>query len=81
MADLSAKLRREVKGLAIGKPTRPIRLDDGIAILMVCEREAPKSGLPKRNEILDSLIDQRVARQARQYLRDIRLSAIVDLRL
>ena len=52
-------------------------------MLMVCSREGDKSGikLPERDAIADRLMQERLSLMSRRYLRDIRLSAVIDIRV
>ncbi len=81
LGSLSAKVKAAVSDLPIGKTSLPVRTDDGIAVFMVCARDEPKGNLPTREEITDQLRQERVSVMARQYLRDLRAAAIVDLRV
>jgi len=50
---------------------------------MVCNRDGGTSviKLPKRDEIADRLMNERMSLGARRYMRDIRLSAVIDVRV
>ena len=55
----------------------------GILLLMACGREGEKGEieLPKRDTIAERISRQRLSIMARRYLRDIRLSAVIDIRV
>ena len=50
-----------------------------IQIIMVCERQTSKQ--LTRNQIRETLLRQRVDMLSRRYLRDLRRSAFIDLRI
>ncbi|MFQ5938477.1 MAG: peptidylprolyl isomerase [Alphaproteobacteria bacterium] len=78
--DLAPKLRKVALSLELNQPSKPMILDNGVLIVMVCERVEP-TGLPSREEIGEGLTRQRVDMLARRYMRDLRRAAFLDLRL
>ena len=58
-----------------------MRTDAGIHLFMVCERVEPNSTLPSREEIRQRLTANRADQVARHYLRDLRRTAFVDIRI
>lgn len=85
VTQLSKQLQDLVKTLPIGTPSAPVKSGDGIIVIMVCERKQPtvKKVTPeqRRERIRDQLIDERINLAAEQYLRNLRRTAIVDIRL
>jgi peptidyl-prolyl cis-trans isomerase SurA len=59
----------------------PLRVGRGVLVLMVCEREQPKQKLPSREDIENQLVAQRLSLLARRYMRDLRYTSVVDMRL
>lgn len=80
VAELSAEVRGAVANLEIGRPSEPIAVGDGVAILMVCGRDAAGGRAPDREEVSNQLIRQRLDLAARRYMRDLRLASVVDVR-
>jgi peptidyl-prolyl cis-trans isomerase SurA len=82
LKDLSPAIRAVVKDVKTGKISDPVKMPSGVLVLMVCGREGGGSTikLPKRDAIADKLMRDRVALSARRYMRDIRLSAVIDIR-
>lgn len=78
--DLAPKLRKVALSLELNQPSKPVILDNGVLVIMVCERDEP-TGLPSREEIEESLTRQRVDMLAQRYMRDLRRAAFLDLRL
>jgi peptidyl-prolyl cis-trans isomerase SurA len=81
LRDLSSAIRGAVETLPVGKASRPVKTPVGIAVMMVCDRQEPKTALPKRDEIQNRLLDDRLGMMARRYMRDLRSAAVVDLRV
>ena len=78
LSELPAELRQVVSGLEIGQASPPLRLSGGVGLLVVCSRD---DGTINRNQVYESLVDQRLSMLARRYLRDLRRQANVDIRL
>ena len=67
-------------GLNVNQPSAPLRTDEGVKVLMICKREGG-DGMPSRNTIMNSLMQQRIELMARKYLRELRQTATVDVRI
>lgn len=80
VGDLPPPIRDAVVALEIGQPSPPIERETGIHVLMVCDRDAPRTGMPTRDEVRDGLLRQRLALMSRRYLRDLRRDAVIELR-
>lgn len=78
--ELSPEIRQAVLPLGIAEASKPLKLPNGVGVVMVCQRKDPPGGLPTRDEVTDSLGRQRLDTLARRYLRDLRRSAYVDIR-
>ena len=83
LKDLSPAIRQVVKDIPAGKISDPLKMPDGVMVFMVCNRDGGTSviKLPKRDEIADRLMNERMSLGARRYMRDIRLSAVIDVRV
>jgi len=81
LAELNPNVREAVRDLDIGTPSKPIQASGAHVILMVCERTEAAPALPSREDIADQLRNERMGMLARRYLRDIRLAAVVDIRV
>ena len=80
LADLPPNIAAAVKNLTIDRFSIPIRNSAGVMILMVCEREEVRSKGPNRQTIADNLARRRLSMLAQRFLRDLRRSAVVELR-
>ncbi|MGP1394303.1 MAG: peptidylprolyl isomerase [Inquilinaceae bacterium] len=82
LGDLRPDLRSIVEALPVGEPSPPQRVDQGVIVLMVCDRQAPANdGTPSRDQILESLGQDRMDMLQRRYLRDLRNAAFIDVRV
>jgi peptidyl-prolyl cis-trans isomerase SurA len=80
LGNLSQSIRNAVTELAIGKTSKPLRHKSGVSIYMVCARDDATANLPTREAIERRIFSDRVSNLARQYMRDLRNAAVVDLR-
>ena len=76
--ELDAAIKRVKPGQVIG----PVRTASGFYLLALVSKRPYGAGKPPtRKEVRDSLFDRKVGVRARQYLRDLRRAAIVDIRI
>ena len=78
--ELPKKIASAVKDLAIGQFSQPIGNKTAVMMLIVCKREKTQGKGPNRETVSNSLARQRLAMLAQRYLRDLRRSAVVELR-
>ena len=81
LASLPPDLRETLRVLPVNEASAPRRTDEGIVILMVCEREESAAGNLDRARVEQMLIQRRMEVVAEQYLRDLRRAAFVDVRI
>ncbi|MBK8210933.1 MAG: peptidylprolyl isomerase [Rhodospirillales bacterium] len=75
------ELRQLVGPLQAGGVTQPIRTNDGVMVLMVCERQVEAGDDEQRAQIERRLRDQRLATTSRRQIRDLRRAALLDVRI
>ena len=63
-----------------GRASQPLVAQDGIAVLMVCARQARTAGLPSKAELQDRIISERLELASRQLQNDLRRRAIIEER-
>jgi len=80
LADLPEDLRGLVSGLPVNVPSDPQVLPDGIAVFMVCEREAAGDD-GARGAIEEQIANERIDLLQRRLLRDLRSAAFIDIRV
>ena len=78
LSDLPPRIRDAVISLPSGQPSQLVAVAGGLGILVVCDRV--ESGID-RARIKDRLAGARLDILARRYMRDLRRSANVDIRL
>lgn len=80
--DLPAELQQVMGQLQIGEATPPFgSLDQGVRVLILCGRDDPQQvASVDPTAIEDRLVDERINRQARSYLRDLRNNAVIEYR-
>jgi len=58
----------------------PQRTPEGIELIILCDRKMVERQLPDREDIEEQLFSQELAMMSRRYLRDLRRSAVVEMR-
>jgi peptidyl-prolyl cis-trans isomerase SurA len=81
LSQLAPKLRDSVRDLPIGAPSEPIQTEAGIHLLMVCDRPDSASPVNDRQQVQLNLTMEKLDLLTRRYLRDLRRTAFVDIRL
>ncbi|MBT4710911.1 MAG: hypothetical protein HOB82_05225 [Alphaproteobacteria bacterium] len=80
LGDMPNRFGDAIIGLNVGQPSAPVRSEEAVHVFMVCAREDPEPDMPTRDEVANSLWDQRLDLMARRYLRDLRRAAVIDYR-
>ncbi len=82
---ISEQMQSLVRELPVGQPSEPFYTGDGVIVLMVCDRVIPEAAPVNldqiRNNIRNNLIAGRLSLSARRYLRDLRRTSFIDVRL
>ncbi|MFZ3237692.1 MAG: peptidylprolyl isomerase [Stellaceae bacterium] len=81
LSQIAPAMRSVVLGLGVGQPSQPILQKNGIGVIMVCGKSDAKPAAPTRDSVADSLMRGRLDALARRYLRDLRRTAFVDVRV
>jgi peptidyl-prolyl cis-trans isomerase SurA len=81
LSQIAPAIRNIVAQTEVGQASQPIVQKNGVGVIMVCEKEVPNTTLPTRDEIADQLARQRAENLARRYMRDLRRTAFVDVRV
>lgn len=80
LQQLPPELRQLVQPLSAGDVSPPVRTQEGFVMIMMCERREEAEEQEQRAAIERRLREQRLSAVARQYLRDLRRKAILDIR-
>lgn len=81
LMSLPIELRKSVAMLKKNETSEPIPLEKGITLVTVCDRKDDDTGLPSRSEIRQRLGDRRLNMLIQRYMRELRRTAIVDVRV
>jgi peptidyl-prolyl cis-trans isomerase SurA len=80
------QMRDVLNKLAPNQASDPILQRGGIGVIMLCSKQTQQAdkgnnGAPSRDEVFDSLLREKLDTVSRQYLRDLRRAAYVDVRV
>ncbi|MEX2450804.1 MAG: peptidylprolyl isomerase [Rhodospirillales bacterium] len=85
MAKLPVNIRTAISDLPVNKTSVPVEMKSGLVILMVCDRVKPKvpekPKVDERREVEMMLLNERLRTVSRRFLRDLRRSAFIDIRI
>jgi peptidyl-prolyl cis-trans isomerase SurA len=80
LTSIPGEARQAINGLNVNQPSAPLRTPEGVKILMICKREGG-DGMPSRDTVTNGLMQQRMELLARRYIRELRQTATVDIRI
>lgn len=77
---LPEQLQQVVLDLAVGQTTPPFgSVQDGVRVLLLCGRDDPAADAgPDFDQMMGQLEDERIAKRAQRYLRDLRNDAYIE---
>ncbi|MCB9947896.1 MAG: peptidylprolyl isomerase [Rhodospirillaceae bacterium] len=83
LGEFDEQARAMMQSLPVGQPSQIAPLNNGrsAAVYMVCDRQFPDDAGINRDEIANTIGEERVGMLARRYLRDLRNAAYIDLRV
>ena len=71
---------RQIAAAPVGRAIGPFAIPGSIQIIAVCSREGD-GGLPSRDAIQQQILGGKLEGAARRYMRDLRRTAIIDIRV
>ena len=80
ISQLPFRIRNIVKTLKLSKASKPIKMNSGFLIIMVCKRIGGEIVKNMRAQIKNILLQRRAVLTDRRMLRDIRRTAFLDIR-
>jgi len=80
LKELSREIIKETKDLPIGRPSLPIQIGEQMVIFAVCQRWSPSPSFD-REQVRQTISKEKLDITARRYMRDIKVSAIIDIRM
>ncbi|MBM3507269.1 MAG: peptidylprolyl isomerase [Alphaproteobacteria bacterium] len=81
LGDLPERFRGAIGAIEVGRASAPLRSEFGVHVFMVCKRDATNAELPNRNEVGQTLGQQRLDVLERRAMRDLRRAANIDIRV
>ncbi len=81
IGQLPIQLRQLVRPLNAGEMTPPLRTDEGVVVVMVCERTEEGNISEQRALVENMLREQSLTAASQRHLRDLRRSALIDIRI
>lgn len=80
-ASMAPEIRAMIESLPVTGITQPFASDDGIHLLMLCERISVPAPLPDKDKVRAMLMDEKLLLEAEKYLRKLKREAFLDVRL
>ncbi len=68
-----------MNGMEPGQQTPVLRVNGGVAVLMLCERNEVDLIPNSEQKIAETMQIERIERQAQSYLRDLRRLALIEI--
>jgi peptidyl-prolyl cis-trans isomerase SurA len=80
-SQLAPEMRKLVESMSIGQVSQPIVQKNGVGVIMLCGKSNSGVAGVTRDDIGETILRQRFDTLARRYLRDLRRSSYVDVRM
>jgi peptidyl-prolyl cis-trans isomerase SurA len=80
-SQIAAEMRKLIEAMPVGQVSQPIVQKNGVGVIMVCGKSNSGGAGMSREDIGESILRQRFDTLARRYLRDLRRSSYVDVRM
>ena len=81
IGQLPDQLRQLVRPPRDGEMTPPLRTDEGVVVVMVCDRREEGNVSEQRTLVEGMLREQSLTAASQRHLRDLRRSALIDIRI
>lgn len=83
--NVAPQMKQILDKLSPNQASEPILQRNGIGVIMLCSKQTQEAkkgdNAPTRDEVFDSLLREKLDTVSRQYLRDLRRAAYVDVRV
>jgi len=80
-SQIATEMRKLIEAMPVGQVSQPIVQKNGIGVIMVCGKSNSGGAGMSRDEVGETILRQRFDTLARRYLRDLRRSSYVDVRM
>jgi peptidyl-prolyl cis-trans isomerase SurA len=77
---LDARMQQTLSKTKPGQVAPPIRSNQGVEMVAVCDHQVVSGEMPTRDAIEDNLYAQQLSMMARRHLRDLRRDAVIEIR-
>ncbi len=81
IASMTPNIRMLVEPLPVTGITEPFASEDGIHMLMLCERITIPAPLPDKEQVKQVLFEEKLQLESEKYLRKLRREAFIDVRI
>lgn len=81
MASMSPEIRMMIQPLPVTGITQPFASDNGIHLLMLCERISVPAPLPDKDKVRAMLADEKLQLESEKHLRKLKREAFIDIRI
>ena len=78
---IAPEMRKLVEAMQVGQVSQPIVQKNGVGVIMLCGKSNTGVAGVSRDDIGETILRQRFDTLARRYLRDLRRSSYVDVRM
>ncbi len=78
--DLPEELQKRLAGIPIGKASPPDKIDKGVQVIGVCQREEVQDTVAAQNEIRSEMLNEEGQRLSRRLLIDLKQAAVIERR-
>lgn len=79
-SELSPVMQEMVASLSVGGVTEPFATEDGIRLIMMCERIDAPPTLASAEEIYTKLMNKKLELEAQKYMRNLRRESFIEFR-
>jgi len=80
-SQIAPEMRKLVEAMQVGQVSQPIVQKNGVGVIMLCGKSNSSVAGMSRDDVGESILRQRFDTLARRYLRDLRRSSYVDVRM
>jgi len=78
---IAPEMRKLVEAMQVGQVSQPIVQKNGVGVIMLCGKSSSSVAGMSRDDVGETILRQRFDTLARRYLRDLRRSSYVDVRM
>ena len=81
-SQIAPEMRKVIETMPTGQVSQPIVQKNGVGVIMICSKSTGSSpGKLSRDDVAETILRQRIDTLSRRYMRDLRRTAYVDIRV